>query len=105
MKKLEQNNSSQFTTKDRSPQTKPLPPDPEKLNATRAVCASIALDEFRRQTGADMEDAVSDLLADLMHWCDRFGQTFHEELRRARNHYEEETAASSETNALLSDEL
>jgi hypothetical protein len=91
-------------TKDRSPQIKPVRPDPKSLNAYRALSAAIALDAFRRQTGADFEDAVCDLLADLMHWCDQFGQRFHEELRRARNHYGDETAASSETNALLSDD-
>ena len=52
-----------------------------------------------------MEDAVSDLLADLMHWCDRFGQEFHEELRRALYHYAEETSTSSEATAPSSDEL
>ena len=33
--------------------------------------------------------ADSDLLTNLMHWCDRFGQDFQEELRRAQNHYRE----------------
>jgi hypothetical protein len=47
--------------------------------------------EFRGQTGADIEDVVSDLLADLMHWCDRHEQDFDLELQRAQGHYEIET--------------
>lgn len=105
MKKHERYQKAQFMTEDRSRQSEPLPPDPEQLNANRARWAAVALGEFQRQTGADNEDAVSDLLADLMHWCDRFGQEFPKELRRALNHYEEETDASMEMIALLSDEL
>ena len=105
MKKFTRNQRPQFMAKDQLMPTKPLPPDPEMLNANRARWATAALDEFRRQTGADMEDAVSDLLADFMHWCDRFGQEFHEELRRALNHYAEETSTSSEATAPSSDEL
>jgi len=66
--------------------TKPLPPDPEEKNEIRAQSADLALMVFQGQTGADIEDAVSDLLADVMHWCDRHGREFHEELRRARSH-------------------
>ena len=105
MKKLERNQKRPFTTKERSRQSKPLPPDPELLNVIRARRAAVALAELQRQTGADLEDAVSDLLADLMHWCDRFDQSFAEELHRARYHYEEETKASPETTAPRSDEL
>jgi len=69
----------------------PLPADPEDQNEQRARWADAAVLEFRVQTGADIEDAVSDLLADLMHWCDRHEQDFDLELRRAQNHYEIET--------------
>jgi hypothetical protein len=96
---------AQFMTKDESRESLPLPPDPDRRNAHRALGAAAALAEFQRQTGADLEDAVSDLLADLMHWCDRFGQEFPKELRRALDHYEEETAARSETTALLSNKF
>ena len=96
---------AQFMTKDESRESLPLPPDPDRRNAHRALGAATALAELRRLTGADEEDAVSDLLADLMHWCDRFGQEFPKELRRARYHYEEETKASPETTAPLSEEL
>lgn len=69
----------------------PLPLDGECLNTDRALWAAIALEAFRKETGADLDDAVSDLLADLMHWCDRFGRKFETELRRALSHYDEET--------------
>ena len=86
----------QSTSRDHRHGDKPLPLDPEFLNADRALWAAIALEAFRRETGADLADAVSDLLADLMHWCDRFGQKFRRELRRALDHYAEETCARAE---------
>jgi hypothetical protein len=78
-------------TRIRSTDPKTVPPDPEELNDNRAEWAEAALLEFKSQTGTDTEDAVSDLLADLMHWCDRNAQDFDHELSRARNHYECET--------------
>lgn len=36
------------------------------------------------------EQAVSDLLADLRHYCDRWKLNFHSGDRRAHNHYTEE---------------
>jgi hypothetical protein len=42
-------------------------------------------------TGTDEEDALGDLLADLMHWADRRNFDFGLALDRARWHYEEET--------------
>ena len=71
---------------------KRVPPDPDQMNERRAEWAGAALREFQRQTRTDLEDAVSDFLADLMHWCDRNNQKFAAELKRGRGHYEEETA-------------
>jgi hypothetical protein len=71
--------------------SKTLPPDPEGMNEDRSRWAEAAIHEFQRQTGADLEDSVSDLLADLMHWCDRNGIDFDTETDRARRHYDEET--------------
>ena len=71
---------------------KRLPPDPERMNDQRAERAAAALQIFQTVTGTDPEDALCDLLADLMHWCDRNGCAFSNELRRARFHYEEETS-------------
>jgi hypothetical protein len=68
-----------------------LPPDPDDQNDARAGWAGQVLDRFQIITGADSSDALSDLLADLMHWCDRNNQGFDTELQRARGHYEEET--------------
>ena len=73
-------------------QTKPLP-SPEYQKESRARWAEAALWEFRRHTGANVEDIVSDLLADIMHWCDRHAQNFDRELRRGREHYLCETDA------------
>lgn len=75
-----------------------LPPDPENLNNERAEWAHCALDLFAGRTGLSEADTkegttLADLLADLMHWCDRYAVDFNAMLERARNHYEEETKA------------
>lgn len=67
-------------------------PDPEGQNDDRASWAATALGAFRKETRTDPEDAISDLLADLMHWCDRNDSNFEHELARGRRHYEEETS-------------
>ena len=69
-------------------QTRPRQGEPS--NADRALWAAAAVEEFRRQTGTDPQDALCDLLADLLHWCDRSDQDFLTELRRALHHYEAE---------------
>jgi hypothetical protein len=74
-----------------------LPPDPEGLNNKRAEWAAVALRHFESTTGTDFEDALTDLLGDLMHWCDRNALNFDDELSRARMHYEAETAAEDPT--------
>lgn len=71
--------------------TKTLPPDPEGMNDDRAKWAAAALRHFQRKTGTDTHDAPSDLICDLMHWCDRTGFDFDDTLARARMHYEAET--------------
>jgi hypothetical protein len=70
-----------------------LPPDPDVMNDERAGWAGQAIATFMLATGSDREDALADLLADLMHWCDRRGFSFAAELERGRNHYETETLA------------
>jgi hypothetical protein len=75
--------------------TRKLPPDPEHKNDDRAAWAGKALAAFRRETGADEEESVGDLLADLMHWCDRHDFDFGLALDRARYHYEAETSEES----------
>jgi len=70
-----------------------LPPDPENMNDDRAQWAQAALRAFRKATGADAEEALGDLLCDLMHWSDRNNFDFEAALDRARMHYEAETTA------------
>lgn len=67
------------------------PPDPEGMNDKRAAWAGASLRTFIDQTGADEEDALGDLLGDLMHWSDRYNYDFDAALDRARFHYEAET--------------
>jgi hypothetical protein len=79
--------------------TKPkttIPADPEKMNEERAEWAAAALRHFQCTTGADYEDALGDLLCDLMHWADRTKFDFDAALVRARMHYEAETAPDAE---------
>ena len=68
-----------------------LPPDPDCKNDDRALWAAAALATFMDATGAHHEDAVCDLLADLMHFCDRYEGNFRAALKRARYHYRAET--------------
>lgn len=75
---------------------KPIPPDPEGMNDERSEWAAAALVAFRKRTGTDQGDAVADLLADLMHYCDRHGMDFSHELARAEQHYGEETLPDEE---------
>jgi hypothetical protein len=69
----------------------PLPPDPDGMNDKRASWAGSALAVFMRDTSTEDEDALGDLLADLMHWCDRNNYDFDAALERAHGHYEAET--------------
>jgi hypothetical protein len=57
------------------------------MNDDRASWAGIALHHFRRATGAGREDAVGDLLCELMHWCDRNNFDFELAPYRARGRY------------------
>ena len=41
----------------------------------------------------DGEDSPSDLLCDIMHWCDANGESFAELLESAQTYYEEERDA------------
>ena len=68
-----------------------LPPDPEGMNGRRAGYVAAAIHQFQSSTGTDWEDAVADLLCDLIHFCDRESFNFDKELDRARMHYQAET--------------
>lgn len=72
----------------------PLPPDIDGMNKDRAQWARVALQAFVDHTGVDYEDALGDLLCDLMHMSDRGPFDFEEALDRARGHYAAETGAA-----------
>jgi len=76
---------------------RPLPPDPEQMNGTRSSWAGAAIEAFILRTRTDREDAMADLLCDLMHYCDRRDLLFHQELTRAYGYYFEETDGSKST--------
>jgi hypothetical protein len=61
----------------------PLLPDPDGQNDDRAAWAGSAPLVFMQVTGTDEENALADLLADLMHWADRKGYDFDAPLERA----------------------
>ena len=70
-----------------------LPNDPDNMNEWRACVARVALNAFQEATGTDDQDALGDLLGDLLHLCDRtdaYG-TLDEGLRLGRAHYRDET--------------
>ena len=69
----------------------PLPPDTLGKNEQRAGWAGVTLQRFRLISNTDAADALCDLLADLRHWCDRNEMDFDNELRKANDHYREET--------------
>lgn len=74
--------------------TTKLPPDPDETNEARAEWAKTAIDAFQLATGTDDEDALADLLCDLMHFCDRNEEThgkFADALYRAKSNYAAET--------------
>jgi hypothetical protein len=75
-----------------------LPPDPEGQNDDRAASADVAIKAFARDTRMDTANEegrtiVADLLADVMHWCDRNDVAFADVLETGYQHYAEETRA------------
>jgi hypothetical protein len=61
-------------------------------NKDRAEWAAAALRHFQCTTGTDYDDALSDLLCDLRHWCNREKVSFGSALKRAEEHYDVETS-------------
>jgi hypothetical protein len=73
-----------------------LPPDPDGMNEQRAGWAAQGVMTFAHATGMvrageDNATVLGDLLADLMHWCDRLGIDFDAALAKARGMYKDET--------------
>lgn len=74
-----------------------LPADPDGQNDDRAHWAAHALESFAAMTGCDAQDeAIADLIGNLMHWCDRNGRDFEKELQQGRDYYRAETAPDEE---------
>jgi len=81
----------------------PVPPDPELMNNKRADWARDVLEYFEQYgerphpdltTEEEREVAkqnLSDLVADMGHYCDRNGLRMHEVIRIASDHYTDET--------------
>jgi hypothetical protein len=57
------------------------------MNEQRADWAELAVKAFQSKTGSDDSDALADLLCDMLHYCDRYGIDFNDDLGRARSHY------------------
>ena len=60
------------------------------MNQQQVGWAQAAIAAFRQQTGTDLEDALGDLLCDLMHWSAQNNFDFQAALDRARGQYEVE---------------
>lgn len=84
--------------------TNPVPPDATAdegtTNDERASWAEVGLEAYGLRTGtvgATVGDdeapslIISDLLADLAHWCDRHDVDLQAAIRRATRHYQTET--------------
>ena len=69
--------------------------DPDGINKKRAASAQYAIDAFADQTSTADEDALKDLLCNLMHWCDQHGQDFDAALDAGRRHHKSETTESN----------
>jgi hypothetical protein len=72
----------------------------EPTNFDRAAWAAEALATFRRRTGTDYEDALGDLLCDLMHWADEHELDFDSALSRARDHHHAEVQEAGEVHRM-----
>lgn len=72
-----------------------MKPDPDDMNDDRAAWADEAIRTFQRASKCEDDEALPDLLADLMHWADRNPKAapdgFDDALRRAQGNYEAET--------------
>lgn len=70
---------------------------PEPTNADRAERAESVILTYMAITGTDLEDALGDLLCDLMHWADAEDFWFDAAMERSRGHYQAECADEPKT--------
>lgn len=59
-------------------------------NLERAAWAEDAILDLCAATGCDLDDGLTDLLCDLMHWTAHRSRDFDKALDRARLHFTEE---------------
>jgi hypothetical protein len=71
------------------------PIDIDGQNEKRGRWAKAALQTFMDHTGVDYEDALGDLICDLLHVSDREPFDFDAALERARGHYAAETGSAT----------
>ncbi len=62
----------------------------EPNNQDRSSWAQAAVDAFQSLVGGDKEDAIADLIADLCHLADVYGQDALEQVRRGIRMYLDE---------------
>jgi hypothetical protein len=69
-------------------------------NTDRASFARAALKAYQKVTRTDDDDALADIIADLMHWARRTHpenpQYFLEQYQRGRTHFNEEVRAEAD---------
>ena len=59
-------------------------------NRERTCLAANALLELRDATGCNYDEALTDMLTDLMHWASHKGRDFEQALDTARIHFDAE---------------
>jgi hypothetical protein len=71
-----------------------LTPQQILANSERSDRANEALKKYGKLVGEDhfADECLTDLLCDLMHWCDRHQTEFDNCLRVGRMHYEAEVS-------------
>lgn len=83
----------EITAADAAPDNSPASHYERLANLPDSVkWASESLILHQDNTNSDDEDAVADLLADLMHYCDFHRLDFKDELRRAADNYEHDAS-------------
>ena len=65
--------------------------DVTQTNGKRAARAHTMVERYEQLSDSKPGDVITDLLADLMHWCHREGTNFDEVLKTAQMHYLAET--------------
>jgi hypothetical protein len=68
-----------------------VPPDPDGMNSKRAKWARKALETHMLATRNDPETVFGDLLADMIHFADRHGIDFKDEVGCALECHKDET--------------